>query len=81
MNYNLPLTLELEMPDIYGNWAVVVNKRCHTQNQVITFIERWKSLYALKQKSYKIYVVTPSKANKLITQINISDIIEGIVNQ
>ena len=75
MNYNLPLTLELEMPDMYGNWAVINSKRCHTQNQVNTFIERWKSLYALKQKSYKIFVVTPSKANKLIPQINISDFI------
>lgn len=75
MKYNLPLTLELEMPDIYGNWAVVINKRCHTQNQVITYIENWKSLYGLKQKSYKIYVVSPSKSNKHIPHIDISDII------
>jgi len=75
MTYNLPLTLELEMPDIYGNWAVIISKRCQTQNQVLTYTERWKSLYALKQKSYKIYVVTPSKANKIIPQINISDFI------
>ena len=81
MKYNLPLTLELEMPDMYGNWAVIVNKRCHTQNQVITFIERWKSLYALKQKSYKIYVVTPSKANKFIPNTDIYDFSEIIVNR
>ena len=74
MNYNLPITLELEMPDMYDNWAVIMNKRCYTQNQVITLIDRWKSLYALKNKSYKIYIVTPSKANKLIPNIDNSDI-------
>lgn len=75
MTYNLPITIELEIPDGYGNWAVTNTKRCYTQNQVLTFIGRWKSLYALNNKDYRIYIITPSKANKLIPNIDISNFI------
>jgi len=75
MSYNLPVTLELEMPNKYGGWVVTNYKKCQTQSQVLTFIDRWKSLYALNNKCYRIHVITPSKANKMIKDIDISDII------
>jgi hypothetical protein len=75
MTYNFPVKLELEMPDGNGSWDVTNFKNCVTNCQIQAGIDKWKSLYALNNKSYQIFVTTPSKANKLIKDIDISDII------
>ena len=75
MTYNFPVKLDLEMPDGNGGWDVTNFKNCVTKCQIQASIDKWKSLYALNNKSYQIFVTTPSKANKLIKDIDISDII------
>ena len=75
MTYNFPVMLELEMPDGNGGWDVTNRLKCVTNRQIDLGIHRWKNAYALNNKSYQIFVRTLSKANKLIKDIDISDII------
>jgi hypothetical protein len=68
---NYPVKIELELPDGYGGWEVCTNSICTHRTEMESRISKWKNLYALNNKTYRIYVVTPSKANKkMIREIN-----------
>ena len=68
---NYPLKIELELPDGYGGWEVFANFISSHKTEMENRIDKWKHLYGLNNKTYRIYIVTPSKANrKMIREIN-----------
>lgn len=71
--YQLAIIIEIEKINKDGDWEVVNTQYVRDMSRCAKQIERYKKIYALKNKSYRIFIKLGSKVNNIIEHIDISD--------
>jgi len=62
---NFPVKIELEV--LRGDtWEIMVSHVCNNYESLYKKMEVIRSLYAIKEKNYRIYVTYQSKINRLM---------------